>query len=93
MFFQAYNVQPAICVWIFYLILLLLLRESMFDVFLLRENNFLTGWQDESGSSNSSAVGDISTVACDYIFTQGRAWAISITQRTIVNEEISRAFN
>ncbi|KAK7316975.1 hypothetical protein RJT34_00827 [Clitoria ternatea] len=48
---------------------------------------------DELTSSNSSSVGDISlTAACDYIFTQGRAWAISITQKSTVNEEISRVF-
>lgn len=45
------------------------------------------------GLSSSSAVGDISSTAThDYILTRGRAWAISITQRTTVNEEISRAF-
>lgn len=56
-------------------------------------NNFLTGWQDDMASNNSSSVGDnSSTTACDYILTQGRAWAISITQRSAVNEEISRAF-
>ncbi|KAJ1378262.1 TLDc domain [Sesbania bispinosa] len=48
---------------------------------------------DELASSDSSSVGDTSsTAACDYILSQGRAWAISITQRSAVNEEISRAF-
>lgn len=43
-------------------------------------------------SSDSSSVGEISsTTVCD-ILTPGRAWAISITQRNTVNEEISRAF-
>ncbi|XP_058786553.1 uncharacterized protein LOC131661140 [Vicia villosa] len=48
---------------------------------------------DELASSDSSPVEEISsTTACDYILTQGRVWAISITQRSTVNEEISRAF-
>ncbi|MCH98989.1 TLD domain-containing protein KIAA1609-like protein, partial [Trifolium medium] len=48
---------------------------------------------DESASSDSPSVEEISsTTACDYILTQGRAWAISITQRSTINEEISRAF-
>lgn len=43
-------------------------------------------------SSDSSSVVEISsTTVCD-ILTPGRAWAISITQRNTVNEEISRAF-
>ncbi|KAG5031742.1 hypothetical protein JHK82_015339 [Glycine max] len=47
----------------------------------------------ELPSSNSSSGGDISsTAAYDYILTQGRAWAISITQKSTVKEEISRAF-
>ncbi|TKY73861.1 TLD domain-containing protein 1 [Spatholobus suberectus] len=47
----------------------------------------------ELASSNSSSIGDISSIAAyDYILTQGRAWAISITQKSTVNEEISRAF-
>lgn len=47
---------------------------------------------DELASSDSSSVGEISsTTVCD-ILTPGRAWAISITQRNTVNEEISRAF-
>ncbi|KAG5035925.1 hypothetical protein JHK87_010835 [Glycine soja] len=47
----------------------------------------------ELASSNSSSVGDISSPAAyDYILTQGRAWAISITQKSTINEEISRAF-
>lgn len=47
----------------------------------------------ELASSSSSSVGNISsTAAYNYILTQGRAWAISITQRSAVNEEISRAF-
>ncbi|KAK7350865.1 hypothetical protein VNO77_09885 [Canavalia gladiata] len=49
--------------------------------------------RDELASSNSSSAGDIlATAACDYLLTQGRAWAISITQKSSVNEEISRAF-
>ena len=74
---------------------LVLLREKICCIWFLgvvRWTNFYTEWQDELASSNSS-VGDISsTAACDYILTQGRAWAISITQRSTVNEEISRAF-
>ncbi|KAL2347271.1 hypothetical protein Fmac_001271 [Flemingia macrophylla] len=47
----------------------------------------------ELASLSSSSVEDISSTAVrDYILTQGRAWAISITQRSAVNEEISRAF-
>ncbi|CAJ1974679.1 unnamed protein product [Sphenostylis stenocarpa] len=47
----------------------------------------------ELASSNSSRAGDISSIAAhDYLLTQGRAWAISITQRSTVSEEISRAF-
>ncbi|XP_027333194.1 uncharacterized protein LOC113848033 [Abrus precatorius] len=43
--------------------------------------------------ASSSSVGDISsTDASNYILTQGRAWAISITQKSTVNDEISRAF-
>lgn len=41
----------------------------------------------------NSSTGDISSAgACDYILTQGRAWAISITQKSTVNDEISRVF-
>lgn len=59
----------------------------------VRSNNSLTEWQVELASSNSSSVGDISSPAAyDYILTQGRAWAISITQKSTRNEEISRAF-
>ncbi|MED6139056.1 hypothetical protein PIB30_080289 [Stylosanthes scabra] len=47
---------------------------------------------DQLEYSNSS-TGDISSAAeCDYILTQGRAWAISITQKSTVNDEISRVF-
>ncbi|RDX57874.1 hypothetical protein CR513_62850 [Mucuna pruriens] len=47
----------------------------------------------ELASSNSSSVGDSSSVAAyDYILTQGSAWAISITQKSTVNEEISKVF-
>jgi hypothetical protein len=53
----------------------------------------LIGWQEELASSDASSVGEISsTTTCDSILTQGRAWAISITQRSTINEEISRAF-
>jgi hypothetical protein len=53
----------------------------------------LIGWQEELTSSDASSVGEISsTTTCDSILTQGRAWAISITQRSTINEEISRAF-
>ncbi|WJX34624.1 hypothetical protein P8452_22723 [Trifolium repens] len=48
---------------------------------------------EELASSDASSVGEISsTTTCDSILTQGRAWAISITQRSTINEEISRAF-
>lgn len=74
---------------------LVIVREKVCCIWILvvvRWNNLLTEWQDELASSNSS-VGDISSTAvCDYILTHGRAWAISITQRSAVNEEISRAF-
>ncbi|XP_054794836.1 uncharacterized protein LOC129300296 isoform X2 [Prosopis cineraria] len=45
---------------------------------------------DESVPSNSS-VGDVSlTTECDNnILTRGRAWAIGLTQRSTINEEIS----
>lgn len=47
----------------------------------------------ELASSNSSSVGDIPSITVhDYILNQGRAWAISMTQKSTVNEEISRAF-
>jgi hypothetical protein len=53
----------------------------------------LIDWQEELASSDASSVGEISsTTTCDSILTQGRAWAISITQRSTINEEISRAF-
>ncbi|KAL9313827.1 hypothetical protein ACSQ67_019279 [Phaseolus vulgaris] len=47
----------------------------------------------ELAPSDSSSVGDISSIAAhDYLLTQGRAWAISITNKSRVNEEISGAF-
>jgi len=53
----------------------------------------LTEWQVELAPSNSSSAGDISSIAAhDYLLTQGRAWAISITNKSRVNEEISGAF-
>ena len=56
-------------------------------------NNSLTEWQVELAPSDSSSVGDISSIAAhDYLLTQGRAWAISITNKSRVNEEISGAF-
>lgn len=80
-----------------YIPLVVCMRESKFHVVFrfckFWSNNFLIEWQDELASSDSSSVEEISsTAACDYILTQGRAWTISITQRSVVNEEISRAF-
>ncbi|ESW09687.1 hypothetical protein PHAVU_009G147800 [Phaseolus vulgaris] len=47
----------------------------------------------ELAPSDSSSVGVISSIAAhDYLLTQGRAWAISITNKSRVNEEISGAF-
>ena len=52
---------------------------------------FLNLFQDECASSSSS-VGDISsTKAChSKLLTRGRAWAISLTLRSTISEEISR---
>jgi hypothetical protein len=52
---------------------------------------FLNLFQDECASSSSS-VGDISsTKAChSNLLTRGRAWAISLTLRSTLSEEISR---
>jgi len=53
----------------------------------------LTEWQVELASPNSSSAGDISSIAAHhYLLTQGRAWAISITNKSRVSEEISGAF-
>lgn len=40
---------------------------------------------------SNSSVADVSlTTECDHcILTHGRAWAISLTQKTTINEEIS----
>ncbi|XP_027903058.1 uncharacterized protein LOC114163139 [Vigna unguiculata] len=47
----------------------------------------------ELASPNSSSAGDISSIAAHhYLLTQGRAWAISITNKSRVSEEISGAF-
>ncbi|KAE9608709.1 hypothetical protein Lal_00020738 [Lupinus albus] len=67
------------------------LPDCLRHYFLARLQMALTAG-DELTSSTSS-VGDISSkAACDYILNHGRAWSISITQRSTVNEEIYRAF-
>jgi hypothetical protein len=58
---------------------------------LLEPMVLLNLFQDERASSSSS-VGDISsTKAChSNLLTRGRAWAISLTLRSALSEEISR---
>ncbi|KOM41154.1 hypothetical protein LR48_Vigan04g135200 [Vigna angularis] len=47
----------------------------------------------ELAPSNSSSPGDISSISAHHhLLTQGRAWAVSITNKSRVSEEISGAF-